>query len=410
MKSIGADAVSRQREMSRDWLWGLVLVMAVLLAYEPVWKAGYVWDDNAVITSNPVIVGPLGLQEIWTTSAADICPLTLTTFWLEYKLWGKAPLPYHLVNVMVHAACALILWRLLSRLRIPGAWLGAALWALHPVQVESVAWIVEMKNTQSGIFYLLAIYFFVRLPRPSSAIWAWTLNDTLVALFAAAAMASKSSTVILPFALCLAAWWMDGHWQWQRLAKLGPIFLMSLVTIAASMSTQGLKLESTDDPLWVRSWPERIATAGDAIWFYLGKLVWPQPLLSLYPRWQIDASQLISFLPLLALLVIWFIFWLNRATWGRPFFFAITYFVIALAPVLGLINLSFFHLTFVADHFQYLASMGPLALAGAGATRASGFVLAEKRLPRACLGAGLLLILGMLTWRQASIYENQETL
>jgi len=146
----------------RDWLLGLILVVAVIATYSPVWHAGFIWDDDLLVTANPVIIGPLGLKEIWTTSAADICPLTLTTFWVEHALWGLAPLPYHLVNVLLHAACAVLLWRVLLGLRIPGAWLGSALWALHPLQVESVAWITEMKNTQSGLFYLLTILFFVR--------------------------------------------------------------------------------------------------------------------------------------------------------------------------------------------------------------------------------------------------------
>ncbi len=135
------------------------------MAYSPVWWAEYIWDDRTVITVNPVIVGPLGLKEIWTTSAADICPLTLTTFWVENKFWGLAPLPYHLVNVLLHGACAIALWRVLLGLRVPGAWLGAALWALHPVQVESVAWITEMKNTESWVVLsFISIFFFCERP------------------------------------------------------------------------------------------------------------------------------------------------------------------------------------------------------------------------------------------------------
>ncbi|HUB66856.1 MAG TPA: hypothetical protein VL981_05165 [Candidatus Methylacidiphilales bacterium] len=145
--------------LNRDWLWGLVLVLAVILIYMPVWWAGFIWDDDQFITANPCIVGPLGLKEIWTSNAADICPLTLTTVWFEHALWGLAPLPYHLVNVLLHAACAVLLWRVLLGLQVPGAGMGAALWALHPVQVESVAWVTEIKNTQSGLFFLLSILF-----------------------------------------------------------------------------------------------------------------------------------------------------------------------------------------------------------------------------------------------------------
>ena len=146
--------------LGREWILGLLLVAAVVVVYQPVWYAGFIWDDDGRLTANPCIVGPWGLKEIWTTSAADLCPLVYTTFWFEHALWGLAPLPYHLVNILLHGTCAILLWRVLRSLKIPGAWLGAALWALHPVQVESVAWITEMKNTQSCLFYLLTILSF----------------------------------------------------------------------------------------------------------------------------------------------------------------------------------------------------------------------------------------------------------
>ena len=146
----------------RNWVRGLILILVVILGYTPIWHAGFIWDDDVVLTANPCVIGPLGLKEIWTSSAADICPLVLTTFWIEHALWGLAPLPYHLVNIVMHAACAVLLWRVLRSLRVQGAWLGAALWALHPVEVESVAWITEMKNTESALFFLLSILYFVK--------------------------------------------------------------------------------------------------------------------------------------------------------------------------------------------------------------------------------------------------------
>ena len=180
-----------------DWVLGLILILVVILAYTPIWRAGFIWDDDAMLTANPCIVGPLGLKEIWTTNAADICPFVITTFWVEHALWGLAPLPYHLVNVLMHGACAVLLWRVLRSLRVQGAWLGAALWALHPVAVESVAWITEMKNTESALFFLLSILFFVKSLRAKEVNgrnrvgWDYALS----LLFAALAMASKSSTV-----------------------------------------------------------------------------------------------------------------------------------------------------------------------------------------------------------------------
>ena len=407
-----ADASQRLPSwLGRDWLWGIILVLAVIMAYQPVWYAGFIWDDDAHLTANPCIIGPLGLKEIWTTSAADTCPLTFTTLWVEHALWGLAPLPYHLVNVLLHAACAVLLWRVLLSLKIPGAWLGAALWAVHPVEVESVAWITETKNTQSGLFFLLSILFFVKwlrakaLSKRTGDGW----NYALTLVFAALAMASKSSTVILPVVLCLCAWWIEGRWHWRNLARMIPVFLMSVAASAVSIWT--VKLNAIDDhSQWIRSWPERLAGAGDAVWFYLGKLLWPHPLITIYPRWEIDANQWLSYLPLLAVIVALFILWLKRDSWSRPWFFAFAYFLVALLPVLGLVDHYILRYSLVFDHFQYLASMGPLALAGAGMVTLANFIIPEKSWLQSSLCAGLLLILGLLSWERSWAYENEETL
>jgi hypothetical protein len=309
------------------------------------------------------------LKEIWTTRAADICPLTLTTFWVEHALWGLNPRAYHLVNVLLHAACALLLWQVLRSLRVPGAWLGATLWALHPVMVESVAWVTEMKNTESCLFFLLAILFFVRWLRAKdlSVRTGGGWNYALTLLFAALAMASKSSTVVLPVVLCLCAWWVEGRWHWGNVTRVVPMFLMAIVAGTASIWTQRFFLEEIgSDPQWARTWPERLATAGDAVWFYLGKLLWPHPLITVYPRWQIPAAPWAPSLALLGMFVILFIFWLKRHAWSRACLFAFAYFLVALLPALGLIDNSIFRYSPVFDHLQYLASIGPLALAGAG--------------------------------------------
>jgi Flp pilus assembly protein TadD len=192
--------------------------------------------------------------------------------------------------------------------------------------------------------------------------------------------------------------------------KVAPLFLMSAAASTVSMWTQGLHLAADNDPQWVRSWPERLVTAGDAVWFYLGKLVWPYPLITIYPRWQIDAGQWLSYLPLLAVISALFILWFKRESWARPWFFVFAYFLVALFPVLGLVGLYFQRYSFVADHFQYLASMGPLALAAAGMVRLADFALPARPWLRSSLCAGLLLILGVLSWQRTWVYESQETL
>jgi tetratricopeptide (TPR) repeat protein len=397
-----------QNGLSANWLPGLALLIAVVLTYTPVWHAGFIWDDDLHVTANPAIIGPLGVKEIWTTSAAQYYPLVLTTFWVEHALWGLQPLPYHLVNVLMHGGCAILLWRVLLNLRVPGAWLGAALWALHPVQVETAAWVSELKNTQSGLFYLLSILFFVKAKRipggGNQHLPRW--GDGLVWLFAALAMASKSSTVVLPAVLCLCAWWMEGQWRWRNLARVAPVILMALASAVLAMWT--VKLQGVDPE--ERSWPERVSTAGDVVWFYLGKLLWPHPLIFIYPRWNIDASQGLGYLAALAAIVLLGVLWFTRGSWGRPYFFALAYFLVALFPVLGLVNHYFLRYSFVADHLQYLASMGPLALAGAGISILSNRFWAGSRWLKTSLAAGLLLILALLSWQRAWAYESQERL
>jgi tetratricopeptide (TPR) repeat protein len=409
---VSAAARSENSRIIRDWLLGLGLLLAVVLTYSPVWWAGYVWDDDRRLTANPCIIGPLGLKEIWTTSQADLCPLVYTTFWLEHALWGLAPLPYHLVNVFLHAACAILLWQVLRLLSVPGAWFGAALWALHPVQVETAAWVTEMKNTQSTLFYLLTILFFVRGLKAKAAgnrkvdlgNYAWSL------LFAALAMASKSSTVVLPIILGLCAWWVEGRWQWRHVLRLAPMAAMALLPSALTLWTQKLLVQGAEDQQYTRTLPERLATAGDAVWFYLGELVWPHPLIFIYPRWQIDAAAWTSWLPLLAVVIAMAYLWLKRDTWSRPFFFALAYFVGALLPVLGIIDGYFWRYSLVGDHFQYLASMGPLALVGAGIAQLRKLNLAGQPWLQPGLGTGLLVILALLSWQRAWVYQSVDTL
>ena len=395
----------------RDWFWGVALVLAIVATYQPVWRAGFIWDDTYHVTTNPCIVGPLGLKEIWFTDAGRLFPLTFTTFWFEHALWGLAPLPYHLVNVALHAACAVALWQVLRALRVPGAWLGAALWALHPVQVESVAWISELKNTQSTLFYLLTIYFFLRWLDAGKNLARGQRDYILTLLCVILAMLSKTATLVLPGVLQVCAWWMDEKGDWRRLMRvLLPVALLALAAGLWTVWPRAKEAAALADPLFARSWPQRCAGAGDALWFYLGKLLWPHPLMAIYPRWQIDAGQVLAYVPLLAAVAVTLILWLKRNSGLRPIFFVWIYFLVTLAPFLGLLEQSFWHYSLVEDHLQYLAAMGPLALIGAGLARlADGFPSQLRRLP-AALGAVLLVTLALLSWARAGVFVSDETL
>jgi len=421
----------------RDWFWTLLLIAFVFIAYARVFRADFVWDDESHLTRNPCVIGPLGLKEIWTTAQAVYYPLVLTTFWTLHKFVGLNPFPYHLLNVLLHAASAVLLWRILQLLKVRGAWLGAALWALHPVLVQSVAWVTELKNTQSCLFYLLSILFFLKWGDQGGAVSGppqrWTgdrrsLGFVLSLVFFILATLSKPSVVMLPFVIALCIWWMRGKVRWRDALTLTPFALISALASGWTIWEQKFHARAVG-PDWAQTFPERMIIAGKAIWFYLGKLVWPDPLIFIYPRWDLDSSKVLAYLPLLAafagLVALWFI----RANWGRALLFAAAYYVVSLFPVLGFFTVFFFRYSFVSDHFQYLASMGPLALAGAGIATIAGRVFETPRelasdtdalqnlgndfaVSRAKVGLGvalcgiLLVSLGFLTWRQTAEYYN----
>jgi len=391
-----------------SWLWGIFLAAIVLVAYACTLNAGFIWDDDAHLTNNPCVIGPLGFHEIWTTSHAYYYPLVLTTFWFLHKFVGLNPLPYHLLNVLVHAGSAILLWRVLRELGVRGAWFGAALWALHPVMVESVAWITELKNTQSAFFYLLSILFFLKSDAeesdPRMRRWRYAIS----LLFFGMAIASKSSTVMLPIVLLLCLWWKRERIGLRDAVRLTPFVLVSLASSVWTIWEQKFHSGALGSEFNL-AWPERFALAGRDLCFYLGKLFWPHPLIYLYPRWQ-PATGTLFWIAVFAFFIVAVVFLLIvRATRTRPIAFAGAYFVVSLFPVLGFFNVYFFRYSFVSDHFQYLAAIGPLALLGSAiAVGLSAFDLPS--ITRRFGYAAVLITLAAITFRQTLIYHNPETL
>ncbi len=387
----------------------LLLVAATVAAYQPVWHAGFIWDDDIYVTTNKLLSAPDGLWRIWFSfdSPSQYFPLTYTTLWVEHRLWGLNPVGYHWVNLALHAANALLLWRLLSRLRIPGAWLGAALFALHPVQVESVAWISERKNVLMGFFFLLTLLvwraFVAGKRRGEFKLYLLALLCYVLAL------AAKTTACTLPAALLLILWLKRGSIRAVRIVHVMPFVLLGLgaglLTIWWEKYHQG-----TEGQLFALGIQERLLVAARAFWFYLEKLAWPVDLAFSYPRWTLVTGQLTDYAWAGGcLLLVLFILILRRWV-GRGPEVAVLYFVATLAPVLGFIMLYTFRYSFVADHYQYLAAIGPFALVAAGLTTALRPLGRAQRVLLPIFALALLGWLGFGTWRQSAIYENEEKL
>ena len=403
----------------RAWLWAVLLVVLVFAAYARVFHAGFIWDDESHLTQNPCIVGPLGLKEIWTTTQAVYYPLVLTTFWALHKFVGLLPFPYHILNVLMHAGATVLLWRVLRQLGVSGAWLGAALWALHPVMVQSVAWVTELKNTQSCLFYLLSISLFLDWQEQTRVTGIfrrqrWFVFGLSLGCFVMATL-SKPSVVMLPVLLALCVWWRRGRIGWKDAIPLAPFLLISALASAWTIWEQKFHASAVG-PEWAQTWPERMIIAGRAIWFYLAKLFWPHPLSFIYPRWEIQSSQWMAYLPLLAATAGLVVLWLLPGKAVRAAFFAAAYYVISLFPILGFFSVYFFRYSFVSDHFQYLASMGPLALVGSAMTEGFRRLVVPAAPARGAvflrwlLCSGLLALVAALTWQQSAAYHDLITL
>jgi tetratricopeptide (TPR) repeat protein len=380
-----------------------------MIAYLPASRAGFVWDDDAYVTDNPLMAAPDGMRKIWFSGEhpSQYFPLAYTTLRLGYDLWGLDPAGYHVVNIIEHCVNALLVWVLLRKLGLPGAWLGAALFALHPVQVETVAWISELKNLQSTLFYLLALLMWVKFTEKIPA-QQWRFY-ALSLLFFLLSLLSKTTACTLPAALLLVLWLRHRPIGWRTLLEVVPFCLFSLgmglfsIWWERRMGHYGAEFGLSF------SAPERLLIAGRAIWFYAAKLLWPASLTFSYPRWNINSHDFLQYGWVLASVLCGVLLWRSRRWWGRGPVTAVLFFVATLSPMLGLVQNFTFRYSFVADHYQYLACLGPLALFAAGA---SNFLSARwpagRGLP--ALSAVLLLTLASLTWRQCGAYKDLETI
>ena len=392
--------------------WVGLGLLIVLGAYYPALHNGFIWDDDRYLTDNPFLADFAGLKHLWfdVRSRPQYYPLVFTSFWVEYQLWGLDPLGYHVDNIILHGLNAFILWRVLIFLDVRAAWLVASLFALHPVHVESVAWITERKNVLSGFFYLLSLYTFLRFSFPGQSVF--SVADSLrkrstliysVSLFLfVCALLSKTVACTLPAVILLIFWWKQNHLGLKIIQPTLPFFIIGFGFANLTRWLERVNVGALG-PEWDFSFWDRLLIAGRALWFYIGKLVWPFPMIFTYPRWDIDDSVGWQYLfPALFLLFI-FVLWAARNKIGRGPLTAILFFAGSLFPALGFFNIYPMRFSFVADHFQYLASIGIFILIVAGITRLLGN---QARIASLLL----LLFLGHLTWQQVPIYKNVFTL
>jgi tetratricopeptide (TPR) repeat protein len=370
-----------------------LLILATIVCYLPSLRGGFLWDDREIIVNDPLLKSAAGLGRIWFGAATpDYYPIDYTGLWLEWHCWGADPLGYRLVNLALHITSACLFWRLLKTWRVRGAWCAALLFALHPLNVASVAWIVELKNVLSMAFYLAALLCWAGSEQADAhPARQRTLYFAALAAFALA-LGSKASVVMLPGVLLLVAWWRHGVIRREDMRRTLPFFGLALLAGLVSVWFQHQTMLARDLALPPSA---RAALLGKSICFYLGKAAWPHPLVMIYPRWQLLPARAVDFLPLCLLLLFCAgVAWLGlRRGWRGPAA-ALAFFCLNLLPVAGVFHLSFYALSYVSDHLAQVSLLSFCALVAA--TLAAAWQRPQLRLSASAatvfiLGAGALL-------------------
>ncbi len=378
-----------------------LLVIAAFIVYWPALTGGFLFDDEPLLTGSALVKAGDGLYRMWfTTQPIDYWPLTNSSFWLEWRLWGLQPAGYHVTNLLLHVCSALLLWAILRRLAIPGALLAALLFVVHPVNVESVAWIAQRKNTLSMVFLLLSIFCYLKSDvTPGAGRWYWFSFSAFTA-----AMLSKASVATLPAMLLLLIWWSRRAIRRTDVMRTAPFF-----AVGVALTLVNIWFQARHGAAVVRdvTWLQRLLGAGAVTWFYLYKAVLPVNLMFIYPQWSIRAADVRWWLPLTAAIGVTMFLWRQRRrAWIRALLCAWIFVLLALVPVLGFKDVYFMRYSLVADHYQYIAVLAVAAVAAAGLDR----ITSVRPLASAATGAAVVVVLGTITWGQSHLYASAETL
>jgi protein O-mannosyl-transferase len=423
--------IQSRRWWNRSWFAGGALFLLVVVTYIPSMSNGFIWDDPQYVVDNPTLKSAGGLWQIWTdpTSTPQYYPMVHSSFWIEARLLGTDRAEgFHVDNILLHALAAVLLWRALVKLTVPGAWLSAGIFAVHPVMVESVTWVTERKNVLSMFFYLLALHAYLRSglmgadetprlelretgepgqkskkkkqrkmevdTRSTLAPKHWYFASLILFL---AALLSKTVTCSLPAAILLIIWWKRGAIGWKEVKPLLPMLILGLALSAVTSHLEHTRVGARG-PDFDWSVVDRCLIAGHAIVFYAGKLIWPNPLMFMYPKWDLQAGRGLQFLYPAGVVGTVLMLWLARQRIGRGPLVAVLFFVGTLMPALGFVNVYPMRYSFVADHFQYLASLGLIVLVSAGLSRSSRWAVV------------VILPLAWISWHQQAIYADAKTL
>jgi Flp pilus assembly protein TadD len=417
-KAIPGSQAGNEGVLSTEFVlppWKLALIHAAIIIaaglwiYSPALHGDWLWDDSLYITDNPLLSDPDRLWKAWFQpgSFIEYYPIQETVQWMQWRLWGNDTFGYHLTNVVLHLVSALLVWRVLAKFGLRLAWLGGLIFAVHPMMVESVAWIAEFKNTLSLPPFLLAICAWIDYEdRGRRADYLRALALFVVAMLCKISMAS------FPAIILLYAWWKRGRVGWRDLLASAPFLvisvLLSVITVLSGIwyLQNQLKLPAVVD---IGGLASRLALVGQTLSFYFTKCFWPLGPLPVYPQWKIEACPPFQFLPWLVLAGAACWLWSRRRTWGRHVLLGLGFFILTLGPFLGFLPLAYMSFTWVMDHFLYLPIIGIIGIVVAGIEEIDARLAAGIH----PFSSGLLTVLmGLLAFEShwyAAAFTNNET-
>ena len=392
------------RQCQQNALPLLAFLVAIFVFYFPALSGGFIWDD-VIFAEEKNTHSWSGLWSIWfapseSAREAHYWPATYASFWLQHKLFGLNPLGYHIVSCLLYFINVVLIWRLLLKLEVPGAWVISMVFAVHPLHVESVAWLIQQKDLLSALFYLGAVHVWLRF-RESSNLKTYALALSLYAL----GLLSKSIVVTLPVAFLVLLWWKEGRVSAQDFMRLLPFFIVGFAITLGDYLFYASREEIDLDYSFV----ERVLIAVQAVWFYAGKLLWPTNLIVIYPHWDVSVENLIVWLFAATTVGVFILLWVYRHRIGRGPLAGVAFFVITLSPILGFVDYGYMQFSFVAERYQYLAGLGLIVVLVGGAAHAMQPYITSFRPVAMGVLAVLVIGLGSLTWSQAAIYQNEIT-
>ncbi|MDD5614048.1 MAG: tetratricopeptide repeat protein [Candidatus Omnitrophica bacterium] len=387
-----------------------ILIILPVLIYSKSVNNGYIWDDDVHIYKNAQIKDFNGLKTIWSKNTTNqYYPLTITFFWLAEKAWGLNPKGYHAMSIVFHIANTLLLFWAVKKLFGPLAFIGALIFAIHPIQVETVAWATEFKNILALFFFLLALLSYLKFDNNKKS------KDYIITigLFLCAVLSKH-------IAVCFA--FIPMAYKWQREGKIGlreikismPFLSIGLLMGAIAVISELYQVGARGEE-WSLSIIQRLMLWGQSSWFYIYKTLLPINFMFFYPKWDIDPGRALQWLPSLAL-VSAILLWASKYRVNRNIFTVLIFYIISIFPASGFFNVYPMIFSYVADHFSYLSSPFIILLILGTVYRLGVFFKKNLRCTITAkttlniLAAVIIIYLGLESFKLAGNYRDEITL